>query len=62
MDIEQTWKLWNEGKIVNLMDPAIYEYDSGMEDDIVRYGNVGLLCVQEMAADTHTYSFLISPK
>ncbi|XP_047948348.1 G-type lectin S-receptor-like serine/threonine-protein kinase At1g11300 [Salvia hispanica] len=45
------WKLWNEGKIVNLMDPAIYEDDSGMEDDIVRYGNVGLLCVQEMAAD-----------
>ncbi|KAG6420664.1 hypothetical protein SASPL_117200 [Salvia splendens] len=46
-----TWELWNEGKIVKLMDPAIYEDDSGMEDDIVRYGNVGLLCVQEMAAD-----------
>ncbi|KAL1562747.1 non-specific serine/threonine protein kinase [Salvia divinorum] len=25
--------------------------DSGMEDDIVRYANVGLLCVQEIAAD-----------
>ncbi|KAL1567327.1 non-specific serine/threonine protein kinase [Salvia divinorum] len=43
------WKLWNEGKIVNLMDADIC--DSGMEDDIVRYANVGLLCVQEVAAD-----------
>ena len=41
--------MWNEGKITNLMDPAMY--DSAIEDDIVRYANVGLLCVQEIAAD-----------
>ncbi|XP_047949344.1 G-type lectin S-receptor-like serine/threonine-protein kinase At1g11330 [Salvia hispanica] len=52
------WKLWNQGKIVNVMDPAIY--DSGMEDDILRYANVGLLCVQEMAADRPNTSTVLS--
>ncbi|XP_042040776.1 G-type lectin S-receptor-like serine/threonine-protein kinase At1g11300 isoform X1 [Salvia splendens] len=52
------WKLWNEGKIVNLMDAGIW--DSGMEDDIVRYANVGLLCVQEMAADRPNTSTVLS--
>ena len=46
---QQVWKLSNQGNIVNLIDPTIY--DSGMEDDILRYANVGLLCVQEIAAD-----------
>ncbi|XP_057796273.1 G-type lectin S-receptor-like serine/threonine-protein kinase At1g11330 isoform X3 [Salvia miltiorrhiza] len=52
------WKLWNEGRIVKLIDPAIY--DSGMEDDVVRYANVGLLCVQEMAADRPNVSTVLS--
>ncbi|XP_057796279.1 G-type lectin S-receptor-like serine/threonine-protein kinase At1g11300 isoform X2 [Salvia miltiorrhiza] len=52
------WKLWNEGKIVNLMDPEIC--DSGVEDDVVRYANVGLLCVQEMAADRPNASTVLS--
>ncbi|XP_057796270.1 G-type lectin S-receptor-like serine/threonine-protein kinase At1g11300 isoform X2 [Salvia miltiorrhiza] len=52
------WKLWNEGEIVNLMDPEIH--DSGVEDDIVRYANVGLLCVQEMAADRPNASTVLS--
>ncbi|XP_047964518.1 G-type lectin S-receptor-like serine/threonine-protein kinase At1g11300 isoform X2 [Salvia hispanica] len=53
-----TWKLWNEGKIVNLMDVDIF--DSGTEDDIVRYANVGLLCVQETAADRPNMSTVLS--
>ncbi|XP_042041233.1 G-type lectin S-receptor-like serine/threonine-protein kinase SD1-13 [Salvia splendens] len=43
------WKLWNDGQIVYLVDPAIY--DAGIEDDMMRYANIGLLCVQEIAAD-----------
>lgn len=42
----QAWKLWNEEKIVNLMDPLIH--DSRMEKEILRYANVGLLCVEEI--------------
>ncbi|XP_047964521.1 G-type lectin S-receptor-like serine/threonine-protein kinase At1g11330 isoform X1 [Salvia hispanica] len=52
------WKLWNEGKITNLMDPAMC--DSAIEDDIVRYANVGLLCVQEIAADRPNTSTVLS--
>ncbi|KAL0328806.1 UNVERIFIED_CONTAM: G-type lectin S-receptor-like serine/threonine-protein kinase [Sesamum calycinum] len=47
--IAYAWKLWNEDKIMNLVDPIIY--DPRMEPDVVRYANVGLLCVQEAAAD-----------
>lgn len=45
----QAWKLWNDGKIIDLMDPSIY--DPKMESDIVRYANIGLLCVQEIATE-----------
>ncbi|XP_057796271.1 G-type lectin S-receptor-like serine/threonine-protein kinase At1g11300 [Salvia miltiorrhiza] len=52
------WRLWNEGRIVKLIDPA--KYDSEMENDIVRYANVGLLCVQDMAADRPNASTVLS--
>lgn len=44
--------------IVSLMDRAIYE--GGMEDEIVRYANVGLLCVQERAGDRPSISTVLS--
>ena len=43
---------------MNLRDADIF--DSGMEDDIVRYANVGLLCVQETAADRPNMSTVLS--
>ncbi|KAK6154671.1 hypothetical protein DH2020_008919 [Rehmannia glutinosa] len=52
------WKLWNEEKIVDLVDPVIH--DPGMETDILRYANVGLLCVQEIAADRPNISTVLS--
>lgn len=52
------WKLWNEEQIINLMDPVIN--DPGMEDEIVRYANVGLLCVQDIAADRPNISTVAS--
>ncbi|KAI3466613.1 hypothetical protein Pfo_023276 [Paulownia fortunei] len=52
------WKLWNEEKIVNLMDPVIY--DPQMETDILRYVNIGLLCVQEIATDRPNVSTVLS--
>ncbi|KAH6798015.1 hypothetical protein C2S52_022569 [Perilla frutescens var. hirtella] len=56
--IAYAWKLWNEGRIISLMDPGMYI--SGMEGDIVRYVNVGLLCVQETAADRPNISTVLS--
>ncbi|KAH6776018.1 hypothetical protein C2S52_013579 [Perilla frutescens var. hirtella] len=56
--VYKVWKLWNDGKIVTLMDPSIY--NAGMEGDIVRYANVGLLCVQEVAADRPNISTVLS--
>ncbi|KAL0407304.1 UNVERIFIED_CONTAM: G-type lectin S-receptor-like serine/threonine-protein kinase [Sesamum latifolium] len=47
--IAYAWKLWNEDNLMNLVDPIIY--DPRMEPDVIRYANVGLLCVQEAAAD-----------
>lgn len=40
------------------MDPRIH--DAGVEDDIMRYANVGLLCVQEIAADRPNTSTVLS--
>ncbi|KAH6826693.1 S-locus lectin protein kinase family protein [Perilla frutescens var. hirtella] len=56
--IAYAWKLWNDGNIVTLMDPSIY--DAGLEGDIVRYANVGLLCVQKRAADRPNISTVLS--
>ncbi|KAH6795751.1 hypothetical protein C2S51_036737 [Perilla frutescens var. frutescens] len=58
LHFEQAWKLWNDGKIVSLMDPRIY--NGGMEGDTVRYSNVGLLCVQETTADRPNISTVLS--
>ncbi|XP_075503006.1 G-type lectin S-receptor-like serine/threonine-protein kinase At1g11300 isoform X1 [Primulina tabacum] len=56
--IGYAWKLWNEEKIVNLMDPLIH--DSRMEKEILRYANVGLLCVEEIAKDRPNISTVLS--
>lgn len=50
--------MWNEGNIVNLIDPTIH--DPKMETDMQRYANVGLLCVQEIAAERPNISTLVS--
>ncbi|XP_059627441.1 G-type lectin S-receptor-like serine/threonine-protein kinase At1g11330 [Cornus florida] len=46
------WKLWNEDKIVLLIDPMIS--DSCFQVEILRYIHVGLLCVQDFAKDRPT--------
>ncbi|KAI8021725.1 G-type lectin S-receptor-like serine/threonine-protein kinase [Camellia lanceoleosa] len=52
------WKLWNEDKIVTLIDPRISCQDFGPE--ILRCIHVGLLCVQEFAIDRPTISAILS--
>ncbi|XP_051125193.1 G-type lectin S-receptor-like serine/threonine-protein kinase At1g11300 [Andrographis paniculata] len=52
------WKMWIEGKMMQLIDPAIYE--PNMESDMVRCAHVGLLCVQETAQNRPSISIVVS--
>ncbi|XP_073148554.1 G-type lectin S-receptor-like serine/threonine-protein kinase At1g11300 isoform X2 [Henckelia pumila] len=56
--IGYAWKLWNEGKIVELMDPLVHDLPT--EKEIARYANVGLLCVEEIAKDRPSISTILS--
>ncbi|KAL4628525.1 hypothetical protein ACB092_05G245400 [Castanea dentata] len=51
------WKLWNEGKTLELMDPLLI--DSFNRDEFLRYVQIGLLCVQEDASDRPTMSAVV---
>ena len=53
----QAWKLWNEGKALELMDPLLI--DSFNRDEFLRYVQIGLLCVQEDASDRPTMSGVV---
>ncbi|KAK2987266.1 hypothetical protein RJ640_017569 [Escallonia rubra] len=52
------WKLWNEEKILELMDPRIS--DPCLLPEIWRYIHVGLLCVQDFPEDRPTVSTVLS--
>ncbi|PHT29960.1 G-type lectin S-receptor-like serine/threonine-protein kinase [Capsicum baccatum] len=52
------WKLWNENKIFELVDPKIIKLQ--LEKEIHRCVHVGLLCVQEYAEDRPNVSIVLS--
>ncbi|KAJ6918076.1 G-type lectin S-receptor-like serine/threonine-protein kinase B120 [Populus alba x Populus x berolinensis] len=52
------WKLWNSNKASDLMDPSLGDPPSTAT--LLRYINIGLLCVQESPADRPTMSDVIS--
>ncbi|KAM3749533.1 hypothetical protein ACB098_05G192800 [Castanea mollissima] len=51
------WKLWNEGKPLELMDALIDESHS--ENEVIRCIQVGLLCVQQRVDDRPTMSSVL---
>jgi hypothetical protein len=53
----QAWQLWNEGKVLELMDPLLI--DSCCRDEFLRHIHIGLLCVQEDANDRPTMSSVV---
>ncbi|KAL5972887.1 hypothetical protein ACLOJK_039693 [Asimina triloba] len=53
----QAWQLWNEGKVLELIDPMLV--DSSPTSEIVRYAQVALLCVQDSAMDRPTMSDVV---
>ncbi|XP_028803287.1 G-type lectin S-receptor-like serine/threonine-protein kinase At1g11330 isoform X2 [Neltuma alba] len=52
------WKLWNEGNIVQLIDPEIS--NQKLEKDILRCIHIGLLCVQDLAIERPSMSTVVS--
>ncbi|KAJ6737810.1 RECEPTOR-LIKE SERINE/THREONINE-PROTEIN KINASE SD1-8 [Salix viminalis] len=55
---ESAWKLWSCNKASDLMDPTLGDPPS--TSMLLRYINIGLLCVQESPADRPTMSDVIS--
>ncbi|CAL2265966.1 unnamed protein product [Prunus armeniaca] len=52
------WELWKEGRGLEIMDPTLK--DSCTEDQLLRCFHVGLLCVEENAADRPCMSDVVS--
>lgn len=50
----QAWKLWDEGKGLELIDQSLIS--SCDPEEFLRYLHIGLLCVQEDANDRPTMS------
>ncbi|GLT83122.1 hypothetical protein SLE2022_014310 [Rubroshorea leprosula] len=58
--IEHVWNLWKEGRAMEIVDPSLGEYSSSLADEVLRCIQIGLLCVQESAADRPTMSTVVS--
>ncbi|WJX87353.1 hypothetical protein P8452_69557 [Trifolium repens] len=52
-----TWKLWCDGKSLELIDPFLKK--SYIESEVLKCIHIGLLCVQEDAADRPTMSTVV---
>ncbi|KAM1122793.1 hypothetical protein ACFX13_004369 [Malus domestica] len=52
------WELWKEGTVLEFMDPTLG--DSCVKDQLLRCVHVGLLCVEENAADRPTMPDVVS--
>ncbi|KAK9092138.1 hypothetical protein Syun_027049 [Stephania yunnanensis] len=55
--LSYAWDLWSEGKGLELMDPLLA--DTCSTDEFLRCIHIGLLCVQEDAADRPTMSSVV---
>lgn len=56
--ILQAWNLWREGKHTEFVDSTLS--DSSLADEVSRYIQLGLLCVQDRAADRPTMAHIVS--
>ncbi|GLT69396.1 hypothetical protein SLA2020_415510 [Shorea laevis] len=57
--IEHVWNLWKEGRAMEIVDSSLGEYSSSLADEVLRCIQIGLLCVQESAADRPTMSTVV---
>ncbi|KAE8724445.1 nbs-lrr resistance protein [Hibiscus syriacus] len=56
--VGHVWELWNEDRAMEVVDSALG--DSYSTDDILKYIQIGLLCVQEHATHRPTMATVIS--
>ncbi|CAI9787897.1 unnamed protein product [Fraxinus pennsylvanica] len=56
--ISFVWKNWHQGTVANIIDPAL-RTSSGSMSDITRCIHIGLLCVQDNAADRPTMGSVV---
>ncbi|KAH7844506.1 hypothetical protein Vadar_028799 [Vaccinium darrowii] len=56
--VYKTWDLWKSGRGQDVKDPTLEDISS--TNILLRYINIGLLCVQEIAADRPTMSDVVS--
>lgn len=50
----QTWQLWNDSKGLDLIDKSLADSGSCSQSEVMRCIQIGLLCVQDHAADRPT--------
>ncbi|KAF3456953.1 hypothetical protein FNV43_RR01608 [Rhamnella rubrinervis] len=55
--IGHVWELWNEGRVLDIVDPALCQPFS--TDEVSRCIHIGLLCVQEAATERPTMSDVV---
>ena len=53
----QAWKLWRDGRPLDLLDPCLG--DSYSRNEVIRCIHIGLLCVQEDPADRPTMQSVV---
>jgi hypothetical protein len=56
--LSQAWRLWDENKVLNLMDPTLHVFCSA--DQFVKCVHIGLLCVQDDPNDRPTISNVVT--
>nr|XP_048323355.1 G-type lectin S-receptor-like serine/threonine-protein kinase At1g11330 [Ziziphus jujuba var. spinosa] len=57
--LEYAWNLWKDGRCLELMDPSVTKTCSST-GEFIRFVQVSLLCVQEIAADRPTMADVVS--
>lgn len=55
----QVWDLWSQGKGLEFIDILLTESSSAQVEELLRCIQIGLLCVQEDAADRPTMSSVV---
>ncbi|GMH26898.1 hypothetical protein Nepgr_028741 [Nepenthes gracilis] len=55
--VSTVWQNWSEGKALRIVDPMLLTSDS--KEEVIRCIHIGLLCVQENAADRPTMSSVV---
>ncbi|XP_047955384.1 cysteine-rich receptor-like protein kinase 44 [Salvia hispanica] len=53
------WKSWQEGRVEKVVDPILRGSGSGLTNEMLRCIHIGLLCVQENAADRPTMASVV---